>query len=88
MPYKDSGLAEFFAPAKKQTRSVREILKETTVHSSHSEIRRILVQKVLPWINTEAVANKEQEKKIRSLGDEVKWTSLFELISLLNSLRG
>jgi uncharacterized Fe-S cluster protein YjdI len=88
-------IPKIFEDAKKSyvlptARPVKEILEEIS-KKSPSFVARNLKEKIIPWINSEAVANREQEKMIKTMawagivGDSV----YFDLTILkLNSLRG
>jgi len=82
-----TSLAHFLKPP---TRPVKEILEEISKNKP-SYISLFIKGDIIPWINSDALANKEQEKVIRYVawprlvGDQI----LLDLTILkLNSLRG
>lgn len=76
------------------TRPVRDILREVadSFTGNTAVTRSFIVFVLLPWINTKAVANKDQERAIKDLSwyswsrQEVECVP--QLITMFNTLRG
>ena len=82
----------FIEPKEKpKTRPVREILEEIVKEGKRrNKDTLVLEQILLPWINTDALANAQQEKAIRAIYWFGAWKQedLHLKIILLNTLRG
>ncbi|MBI2120762.1 MAG: hypothetical protein HYT94_04025 [Parcubacteria group bacterium] len=69
-------------------RSVREILHEVVDSQKITTYRDFIQTHILPWINTEAVANEMQEQALKN----TRWNDVgdnrFQFILMLQTLRG